>query len=114
MELNDTEKIAMSFNEMARKKMEGKVTGFCIFNINDDVNHCEFSVKFTAYNYFEIILNYENGRFGCGIIFGEKTIAIESSQKWWDEADFDLFFKELQTELELRIPDKFLKAHGWL
>jgi len=26
-------------------------------------------------------------------------------------ADFDVFFKELERELKLRIPDKFLKAH---
>ena len=31
-----------------------------------------------------------------------------------DEADFDVFFMELQKELELRIPDKYLQAHGWL
>lgn len=114
MELSDTKRIAMSFNKMAREKMEGKVTGFCIFNVNENANHREFSVDFMAYNYFPIRLNYEKGRFGCCIILGEKSIAIQNSQQWWDEADFDLFFKELQTELELRIPDKFLKAHGWL
>ena len=27
---------------------------------------------------------------------------------------FDVFFMELQKELELRIPDKYLQAHGWL
>ena len=33
--------------------------------------------------------------------------------KWWDETDFDKFFKELQSEIELRIPDKYLEAKGW-
>ena len=28
-------------------------------------------------------------------------------------ADFDAFFKELERELKLGIPDKFLKAHRW-
>lgn len=28
-------------------------------------------------------------------------------------ADFAVFFKELERELKLRIPDKFLKAHRW-
>jgi hypothetical protein len=28
-------------------------------------------------------------------------------------ADFDVFFKELERELKLRIPDKFLKVHRW-
>ena len=42
-------------------------------------------------------------------IFGEKLIALNNSQEWWDEADFDVFFMELQKELELRIPDKYYK-----
>ena len=47
-------------------------------------------------------------------IFGEKLIALNNSQEWWDEADFDVFFMELQKELELRIPDKYLQTRGWL
>ncbi len=114
MELSETNKMAVSFSRMAREKLEGKVSGFCIFNVNDDVNHREFSVDFIAYNYFPVRLNYEKGRFGCCISYGEKSISLENTQQWWDEADFDLFFKELQSELELRIPDKYLSAHGWL
>ena len=86
--------------------MGDKVDKFCIFNVNDDVNHRAFSIDFEAYNYFVIRLNYDKGRFGCNIIFGEKLIALNNSQEWWDEADFDVFFMELQKELELRIPDK--------
>ena len=41
-------------------------------------------------------------------------VALNNSQEWWDEANFDDFFEELQKELELRIPDKYLQAHGWL
>ena len=114
MELNDTTKIAIQFNSMARKKMGEKVDRFCIFNVNDNVNNREFCVEFEAYNYFIIRLNYQNGRFGCNIVSGDKLIALENSQKWWDNADFDVFFTELQQELEVRIPDKFLNAHGWI
>ena len=114
MELNNTSKMAIQFNKMAREKMGEKVAGFCVFNVNDDVNHREFSIDFEAYNYFVVRLNYENGRFGCCIVFGDKSIALDNSQEWWDEANFNIFFSELQRELEMRIPDKFLKAHGWL
>ncbi len=58
-------------------------------------------------------MNYERGRFGCCISYGERTVALSNSQQWWEEADFDVFFKELERELKLRIPDKFLKAHRW-
>jgi len=40
-------------------------------------------------------------------------VALSNSQQWWEEADFDVFFKELERELKLRIPDKFLKVHRW-
>ena len=112
--LNDTHQMAIRFSTIAREKMGDKVDNFCIFNVNDDVNHRAFSIDFEAYNYFVIRLNYDQGRFGCNIISGERMIALNNSQEWWDEADFDIFFMELQKELELRIPDEYLRAHGWL
>ena len=112
--LNDTHQMAIRFNTIAREKMGDKVDKFCIFNVYDDVNHRAFSIDFEAYNYFVIRLNYDQGRFGCNIISGDRMIALNNSQEWWDEADFGVFFKELQKELELRIPAKYLQAHGWL
>ena len=112
--LNDTHQMAIRFSTIAREKMGDKVDKFCIFNVNDDVNHREFSIDFEAYNYFAIRLNYDQGGFGCNIISGERMIALNNSQEWWDEANFDIFFMELQKELELRIPDEYLRAHGWL
>ena len=112
--LNDTHQMAIRFNTIAREKMGDKVDKFCIFNVYDDVNHRAFSIDFEAYNYFVIRLNYDQGGFGCNIISGDRMIALNNSQEWWDEADFDVFFKELQKELELRIPDEYLRAHGWL
>ena len=114
MQLSDTAQMAIRFSTIVEEKMGDKVDKFRIFNVNDDVNHREFSINFEAYNYFAIRLNYDQGRFGCNIISGERMIALNNSQEWWDEADFDVFFKELQKELELRIPDKYLQAHGWL
>ena len=113
-QLNDTDQMAIRFNKIAREKMGDKVDKFRIFNVNDDVNHRAFSIDFEAYNYFAIRLNYDQGGFGCNIISGERMIALNNSQKWWDKADFDIFFVELQKELELRIPAKYLRAHGWL
>ena len=112
--LNDTHQMAIRFSTIAREKMGDKVDNFCIFNVDDDVNHRAFSIDFEAYNYFAIRLNYDQGRFGCNIISGERMIGLNNSQGWWDEADFDVFLIELQKELELRIPAKYLQAHGWL
>ena len=113
MEFNETQTMAIDFTKMAKEKMGDKVKDFCISDIYDDVNNRAFSVEFAAYDYFPIRLNYERGRFGCCISYGERTVALSNSQQWWEVADFDVFFKELERELKLRIPDKFLKAHHW-
>ena len=114
MQVNDTEKMALQFNKIAGEKLEGKVDQFCILDIHDAVNNRAFSIEFIAYDYFPIRLDYDKGRFGCCIMYGDTAIGLNNSQKWWDEADFDIFFDELKEELELRIPDKYLKAHGWI
>ncbi|MBM7542023.1 hypothetical protein [Amphibacillus cookii] len=40
-------------------------------------------------------------------------IELKNSQEWYDKADMDVFCQELQEQLELRIPDKFLGHYGW-
>ena len=103
--------------EMVDKMIEyfgNRVTEFVIAGVINDPSHRAFSITFKASNYFVIRLNYNKGRFGCCVDFGEYGISLDNSQKWWDTADFDVFFKELKQEIELRIPDKFLKAKGWL
>lgn len=114
MQLNETDKLALDFNKKVREIFGNKVTDFVIMDVIDDPNHRAFGVKFEAYNYFAIRMNYDKGRFGCCIITSEMGIALHNSQKWYDTANFDIFFKELKEEIELRIPDKFLIAKGWL
>lgn len=114
MQLNETENMAIKFNNEVRKTFGERVDDFCILDVVDDPNHRAFSVEFNAYDYYPIIFNYDMGRIGFNICYGVKRIGLKSSQKWWDEVDFDIFFKELKEELEIRIPDKFLKARGWL
>lgn len=95
------------------EKFDSKMDDFVITNVDEDVNHKAFNIDFTAYNYFICLISYERGRFGCSIRNGEYYISLNNSQKWYDEANFDIFFKELKEELELRIPDKYLEAKGW-
>ncbi|MBQ8527083.1 MAG: hypothetical protein IJ429_01295 [Lachnospiraceae bacterium] len=111
---NKTQKMAEQFIEMAKEKMGDRLSDFKIVDVQDDPNHRWFSVLFIAYDYYPIRLNYSMGRFGCCIPIGKKGADLDNSQKWWDTADFDVFFDELQIQLELRIPDKFLAAKGWI
>ena len=113
MQLNETGKMALEFNKKMREYFGDRVKDFVIYDVDDDPNHRAFSIDFDAYNYFNIITTYEKGRFGCSIQYGKYCIGLDNSQKWWDTADFNIFFKELKEELELRIPDKYLEAKGW-
>lgn len=79
-----------------------------------DIPYTMFHITFDLYNYFNIILNFDRGRFGCSILNGERGISIETSQKWYDKADLTTFCEELAEDLESRIPDKFLQRKGWL
>ena len=72
-----------------------------------------FSIQFQMYNYFNVILNYDRGAFGCAIVAGDVGIRLDNSQKWYDKVDMNVFLQELQQQLELRIPDKFLEYNGW-
>lgn len=114
MQLNDTHKMAINVSDYLEKNLAGKIGSCDIFNVVDDRNYRAFSIRFKAYDYFMILFNYDRGVIGCSIQYGEKTfIGLENSQKWYEKTDFDVFCKELQEQLELRIPDKFLEANGW-
>lgn len=78
-----------------------------------DYPYTMLNFRFVMYDYFTIALNYDRGRFGCYISNGDTSISLENSQKWYDKADMNVFFKELQQQLELRIPNKFLEYNGW-
>lgn len=95
------------------EKFKDKMEDFEISNITE-APYKTFSVRFKAYDYFIVLFNYDRGVIGCSIQYGENSfIGLKNSQKWYEKADFDVFCKELQEQLELRIPDKFLEANGW-
>ena len=113
MQSNDMYKIANEFREKIVEKLGNRVHSLKILDVIDESRWREFGVEFCAYNYFKVRMNYNRGRFGCCICEGGYGLTLNSSQKWWDTADFDIFFDDLERELELRIPDKFLEAKGW-
>src|SRR5699024_1984832 len=97
----------------ALKSHFGNRTGsFTTFEQNDHP-YTLFSMQFQIYNYFNVIFNDDRGAFGCAIVNGDTGIGLDNSQKWYDKADMNIFLKELQQQLELRIPDKFLEYNGW-
>ncbi|MEI3614488.1 hypothetical protein [Pseudogracilibacillus sp. SO30301A] len=112
MQLNKADNIAMSISKELRNYFNNRVDNISIYNTTD-IPYTMFSMSFKAYDYFIIILNYDRGRFGCAIDGGSAGISLKNSQQWYDKADMDVFLQELEQQIELRIPDKFLEYHGW-
>lgn len=113
MELNKTGDMAKKVVEELKKHMKTKIENIRIEDVVEDRNHRLFSIRFQAYNYFLIFIHYDRGRIGYNIQYGENTfVGLKNSQKWYEKVDFDIFCKELQEDLELRIPNKFLEAYS--
>lgn len=114
MQLNETDKIALDFNKKIRIRFGDRVDDFAIVNVIDDPECREFGVEFCAYDYFKVMINYNKGKFDCFVCEEGLKLKLNSSQELWETADFDVFFNDIEKELELRIPDKFLDSKGWL
>jgi hypothetical protein len=79
-----------------------------------DSPYTEFTMNFKLYNYYILKFTYDRGLFGCSICYGSVSVPIDNSQKWYDKADLDIFCAELDEQIRLRIPDKYLAHYGWL
>ena len=100
-----------------------------IYDVVDVPNHYILRFVFRVYDYYWVQFNYDNGLCGFSIDLGNelgftdfyiaisKGIGISLPQKkyFFEEiTDWDSYLKEIMAEIELRIPDEYLKAKGWL
>jgi len=107
--------MALEISKKIRTIFKDKVTSTQIYDVNDDKNWRTFKIKFVAYNYFVVVFNYERDIIGCSIEQGSSSyITLSESKDCYSDNNLDVFLKNIIKDLELRIPDKFLKAHGWL
>jgi len=112
MQLNKADKIAFNISDKLNNYFADRIDNISIFNTTEEP-YTMFNISFKAYDYFIILFNYDRGRFGCTIDGGSAGITLKNSQKWYDTADMNVFLQDLQQQIELRIPDKFLEYHGW-
>ncbi|MGD7043212.1 hypothetical protein [Jeotgalibacillus proteolyticus] len=108
----DYETIKKELKKALKDHFNDRIGSFSIFG-QTDTPYTMFSMQFIMYNYFNVILNYDRGSFGCPIVNGDVGIGLPNSQEWYDKADLDIFCEELKEQIELRIPDKFLEHNGW-
>ena len=82
----------------------------------DEPNHQTFKLDFMVYDYFTIEFDYENGMCEFFIVLTkEAKISLTKEPAVYSKiTDWGSYLRRVVDEIEIRIPDKFLKAKGWL
>ena len=103
-------KMMKNMTEGLIKTFRDRVTDLEVLELNKD----EFCVMFKGYNYFWLkMFSWHRGSLGYSVYLGKYSAAMINSQPCYETADFDIFFREMEEEIALRIPDKYLKARPW-
>ena len=103
-----------------RKKIRGvfgeRVDTIAGYDYVEEPNHQTFKLDFEAYDYFAIEFDYENDMYEFFIVLSKEVkLSLTKEPAVYSKIiDWESYLKGIKDELELRIPDKFLKAKGWL
>ncbi|MCD7742149.1 MAG: hypothetical protein LUI06_08100 [Ruminococcus sp.] len=115
MEFNDTQKKTMEVSKKISEIMGDRISSTKIYDVVHESNHYEFKIAFIAYDYFSVVFQYELDIIGCYIECGKQgCISLLKGRHCYSDTDFNIYFNEIKKELELRIPDKYLAAKGWI
>ena len=115
MQTNNMLELARETRKKIRKVFTDKVDTITAYDIVDEPNHHTFKLNFEAYNYFWIEFDYENEWWEFFIVLNEACKqSLYNRTKFSEITDWDAYLSGIMKEIELRIPDKFLKAKGWL
>ena len=115
-EINDMLELARETRKKIRKIFGERVDTITGYDYADEPDHQTFKLDFEAYDYFAIEFDYENDKCEFFIVLTKEVkISITKVPVVFSQiTDWDSYLKEIMAEIELRIPDKFLKAKGWL
>lgn len=108
MEENQVFQLAVETSEKIKSIFGNRITEPNIVDVVEYLPYQRFGIRFVAYDYFLILFNYVGGQYGASLN-GRRGLGAYD-----DIIDWDSYLKEIMTEIELRIPDEFLKAKGWL
>ena len=116
MELNNMDILSDEFFDIVKRVFKDKINDIVFDDIVDAPNHQTFKLDFKAYDYFTIEFDYENDLCEFFIVLTkEAKISLTKEPAVYSQiTDWDEYLKGIKDEIELRIPDKFLKAKGWL
>ena len=110
------QELATEVSERIQKAFGDRASDMTIYDVEDVPNHHMFSIKFKAYDYYEAHFGYELSFTDFYIVIS-KGIGISLPKEKYDFGsitNWDSYLKEIMAEIELRIPDEYLKEKGWL
>ncbi|MFF8186668.1 hypothetical protein ACF044_05350 [Microbacterium sp. NPDC016588] len=105
--------LAKEFVSAFRGFFGDRVARFSIKDIVEGEGHTEFSVLFDFYAFFPMRFNFDRGAFGFSIVYGGRGVSVAPVKGWPEFTDLALIAAELDREIRLRIPEKFLEDRGW-
>ena len=116
METNKMLELAREIRKKIRGVFGERVDTITGYDYVDEISHQTFKLDFEAYDYFTIEFDYENDLCEFFIVLSKEVkLSLTKEPAVYSQiTDWDSYLKGIKDELELRIPDKFLKAKGWL
>ena len=116
MQINDMLELARETRKQIRKVFGERVDTITGYDYVDEPSHQTFKLDFIVYDYFTIEFDYKNDlcEFFIALTKEAKISLTKGPAVYSQITDWDSYLKEIMVEIELRIPDKFLKAKGWL
>lgn len=113
---NQMDILADTFSDIVERVFAKRIGTICISDIVDEPSHQTFKLDFKAYDYFAIEFDYENDLCEFFIVLTKEVkLSLTKEPAVYSQiTDWDKYLKGVMDEIELRIPDKFLKAKGWL
>ena len=113
---NQMDILADEFFDIVKRVFKDKIDVIVFDNIVDEPNHQTFKLDFKAYDYFTIEFDYENDLCEFFIVLTkEAKISLTKEPAIYSQiSDWDSYLRGVMDEIKIRIPDKFLKAKGWL
>ena len=116
MQINDMLELARETRKQIRKVFGERVDTITGYDYVNEPSHQTFKLDFEAYDYFAIEFDYENDICEFFIVLSKEVkLSLTKEPAVYSKIiDWDSYLKGIMDEIELRIPDKFLKAKGWL
>ena len=113
---NQMDILADEFFDIVKRAFKDKIDDIVFDDIVDETSHQTFKLDFEAYDYCAIEFDYENDMCEFFIVLTKEVkVSITKVPVVFSQiSDWDKYLKGVMDEIELRIPDKFLKAKGWL